>query len=135
MTVSATRTVPEVSEAAQVLHDRSIVIDGCSFFLRGYNDRIKESGLTAINFTVPWPIDDLNTTIGRIREYYEIARRDPKIEIAWDADVIERCKREGKLAAILGCQNSRFLGTELANVELFARLGLRVVQLTYNERN
>jgi membrane dipeptidase len=135
MATAARRTIPVVSERARALHDRSIVIDGCSFFLRGYNDRIAQAGLTAINFTVPWPIDDLPATFGRIREYYEIARRDPKVEIAWDADVIERCKREGKLAAILGCQNSRFLGTELANVEMFARLGLRVVQLTYNERN
>jgi membrane dipeptidase len=129
------RAAAQLSERARALHAASIVIDGCSFFLRGYNDRIRESGLSAINFTVPLPMDDLAAAVGRIREYYEIAGRDPKIEIAWGVEDIERCKREGKLAAIIGCQNTRFLGTELANVELFARLGLRVVQLTYNERN
>ena len=126
---------PEVSPAARALHQRSVVIDGTSFFLRGYNERVRESGLTAINFTVLMPEDDLGVGITRISNYYEIVRRDPRVRIAWSADVIEQCKREGKLAAILGCQNSRFLGTELANVEVFARLGLRVIQLTYNERN
>src|SRR5688572_33456403 len=56
MTLSTTRAIPEVSDRARALHNRSIVIDGCSFFLRGYNERIREAGLSAINFTVPWPI-------------------------------------------------------------------------------
>jgi membrane dipeptidase len=124
-----------VSARAAALHAASYVVDGASFFLHGHNERIQRGGLTAIVFMVPMPQDDLAATIGRIREYYEIAHRDPKVEIAWSVEVIERCKREGKLAAIIGCQNSRFLGTELTNVEVFARLGMRVVQLTYNERN
>lgn len=129
------RARDEVTDAAHALHGRSMVIDGCSFFLRAYSDRVRDGGLTAINFTVPEPEDDLAVAVGRIRTYYEVARRDRRVRIAWSVETIEQCKRDGALAAILGCQNSRFLGTELANVELFARLGLRVVQLTYNERN
>jgi membrane dipeptidase len=129
------RSPEDVTLRASDLHAESIVIDGSSFFLRQYNERIRQSGLTAINFMAPMPQDDTGVAIGRIREYYEIARRDPKIEIVWNVSDIERCKREGKLGAIIGCQNARFLGTELGNVEVFARLGLRVLQLTYNERN
>ncbi|MBM4362581.1 MAG: membrane dipeptidase [Deltaproteobacteria bacterium] len=134
MTATA-RPAEEVTEQAQALHRRSIVVDGCSFFLRGYNDRIAAGGLTAINFTVPDVYADAPAAFAAVREYYEVARRDPKVEIARTVADIERCKVEGKLAAILGTQNSRFLGTELALVEMFARLGVRVVQLTYNERN
>lgn len=129
------RPADEVTEQAMALHSGSIVIDGCSFFLRGYNDRIVQGGLTAINFTVPEVNADAAGALASIREYYEVARRDPRIVITRTAADIERCKAEGRLAAILGCQNSRFLGTELVLVEMFARLGLRVVQLTYNERN
>jgi membrane dipeptidase len=124
-----------VTEQAQALHTRSIVIDGCSFFLRGYSERVSSGGITAINFTVPDVYADAPTAFAAVREYYEVARRDPKVDIAYTVADIERCKAEGKLAAILGTQNSRFLGTELALVEMFARLGIRVVQLTYNERN
>ena len=130
-----TRPAEEVTEQALALHRRSIVIDGCSFFLRGYNDRIASGGLTAINFTVPDVYADAAAAFASVREYYEVAGRDPKIVIARTVADIERCKTEGKLAAILGTQNSRFLGTELALVEMFARLGIRTVQLTYNERN
>lgn len=129
------RPYEEVTPEAQALHDRSIVIDTCSFFLRGYNDRVKSGGLTAINFTVPDVFADAPDAFRSVREYYEVARRDPKVVIVRTVADIERCKAEGKLGAILGTQNSRFLGTELVLVEMFARLGIRVVQLTYNERN
>jgi membrane dipeptidase len=128
-------SIPTPTTSSSDLHQASIVIDGCSFFLRGYSDRIAESGLTAANFTVPMPEDDLAAAFVRLASYHEVVRRDPRVRIAWSSAVIEECKRDGAFAAILGCQNSRFLGTELVNVELFARLGLRVVQLTYNERN
>ena len=130
-----TRPAEEVTEQAQALHKRSIVIDGCSFFLRGHNDRVTSGGLTAINFTVPDVFADAPDAFRAIREYYEVVRRDAKVIIARTVGDIERAKAEGKLAAILGAQNSRFLGTELVLVEMFARLGVRVVQLTYNERN
>lgn len=135
MAVLPSRPAEEVTEQARAVHRRSVVIDGCSFFLRGYNDRIVSGGLTAINFTVPDVFADASDAFRSVREYYEIARRDPRIVIARTVDDIVRCKAEGRLAAILGAQNSRFLGTELVLVEMFARLGVRVVQLTYNERN
>lgn len=135
MALTTTRPAAEVTEQAQALHSKSIVIDGCSFFLRGYSERVSSGGITAINFTVPDVYADAPTAFAAVREYYEVARRDPKVDIAYTVADIERCKAEGKLAAILGTQNSRFLGTELALVEMFARLGIRVVQLTYNERN
>lgn len=134
-TKTTARPYEEVTPEAQALHDRSIVIDGCSFFLRGYNDRVKSGGLTAINFTVPDVFADAPDAFRAVREYYEVARRDPKVLIVRTVADIERCKAEGMLGAILGTQNSRFLGTELVLVEMFARLGVRVVQLTYNERN
>jgi membrane dipeptidase len=133
--VHTARPADQVTDAARALHQRATVIDGCSFFLRGDNDRLRASGLSATNFTVVLPWDDLGTGVARIAEYYDAARRDARIEIAWSAADIERCKREGKFAAIVGCQNSRVVGTELANVEVLWRLGMRVMQLTYNERN
>jgi membrane dipeptidase len=126
---------PAVSARARALHDRSIVIDGCSFFLRGYNDRLRESGLTATNFTVALPMEDWSHAVLRIKEYYEIARRDPKVIIPRTAADIERAKRDGTFAAIIGSQNSTHFGTDLGLIEVFHVLGQRVCQLTYNERN
>ena len=97
------RPVEEVTDQAQALHRRSIVIDGCSFFLRGYNDRIASGGLTAINFTVPDVYADTAAAFADVRDYYEVVRRDPRSSSRTVAD-IERCK--GDSAAILGAQNS-----------------------------
>lgn len=48
---------------------------------------------------------------------------------------ITRAKREGKYGVILGVQNLNWLNGDLSNIDLFYKLGIRVMQLTYNLRN
>jgi membrane dipeptidase len=117
------------------LHERAIVIDGCSFWFTGMNERIRSSGTTAIIFTVPYPLDDLAEAVTRVKDYYEIVRADPLVDIVWRAADIERLKSEGRFGVIIGAQDSRFIGTDLGLVAVFEQMGLRVMQLTYNERN
>lgn len=57
------------------------------------------------------------------------------ILIARTAADIERAERENKLAIVLGYQNSNLFEDRIAYVEFFAELGVRVVQLTYNNQN
>ncbi len=56
--------------------------------------------------------------------------------LAETADDIRNAKKNGKIAMILGAQNPRFV--EHANLEgsaeAFARLGMRVIQIGYNQR-
>lgn len=124
-----------VTDEAERLHAEAIVIDGCSFFFEGFNAQLAESGVTAINFTVPMPMDDFPQALIRIKEYYQIVRADPKSRLVYSADNIRQCKEDGRFGAIIGCQNSKIIGTDLGLLEVFHRLGLRVLQLTYNERN
>jgi membrane dipeptidase len=51
------------------------------------------------------------------------------------AEDIPRAKAAGKLGVIMGWQNARPLGDLLHRVSLFHTLGVRVIQLTYNEAN
>lgn len=125
----------DIEPRARDLHDRSIVIDGCSFFLRGFSDRLASAGTTAINFTVPLPMDGPHQAVERIVQYHGVAQREPRFRIAYTVDDIRQAKAEGGFAIIIGAQNSRLVGTELEWVPVFQRLGLRVMQLTYNERN
>ena len=124
-----------VSAAAQAVHDSAVIVDGCSFFFGGYGELLRASGLTAVNFTVALPMDDSLQAAQRIKEYYAAVRRDPASQIVRTADDIRRCKAEGRFGVIIGCQNSRLIGTDLAWLEVFHTLGLRTLQLTYNERN
>lgn len=125
----------EVSRQAREIHDGAIVIDGCSFFFTGRSDRIRSAGTTAINFTVPLPMDDFAMAVWRIKEYYAVVEGDPESEFVLTVDDLKRIKREGRFGVIIGCQNARIVGTDLATLLVFHRLGLRVMQLTYNERN
>jgi membrane dipeptidase len=121
-------------QRAETLHRESIVIDGTTFFCRGYTDRLEKAGVTALNITTAWPDDDFETAVSRIEEYYAVAANDPKIELVGTAEDIARLKREGKVGLIVAFQNSRPIGTHLERVETFWRLGVRTIQLTYNTR-
>lgn len=48
---------------------------------------------------------------------------------------IEAISAQGRVAIILGFQNSAFLQGRLGYVEMFHRMGVRVAQLTYNIQN
>jgi membrane dipeptidase len=124
-----------VSAEAQALHDESIVIDGCTFFFDGYGPLLRASGLTASNYTVPLPMDDALEGIVRVKEYYKAVARDPDTDVVYTADDIRRLKAEKRYGVIIGSQNARIVGNDPAWLELYQRLGLRVLQLTYNERN
>lgn len=64
-----------------------------------------------------------------VRENADIA------EIALTAADIERISAAGKLAIIMGFQNANLFEGRIRFVELFAEMGVRVVQLTYNNQN
>ena len=58
-----------------------------------------------------------------------------EVEVVGSAQELRRVAGEGNVAAILGLQDTRALETDLSRVWTLRRLGLRVLQLTYNERN
>ncbi|WP_323039559.1 dipeptidase [Gemmobacter sp.] len=57
------------------------------------------------------------------------------IRIVRRADDIRACFADGKLGILLGYQNTNLLEDRIRYVELFADLGVRVLQLTYNNQN
>jgi membrane dipeptidase len=124
-----------VGPDAQAVHDAALVIDGCSFFFQGYNAMLRESGVTGTIYTVALPMDDAAAAVERIRDYYRTLQGDPHSEIVRSAQHLRDLKAAGRYGVIVGCQNSRLIGTDLAWLEVFWQLGLRTLQLTYNERN
>lgn len=48
---------------------------------------------------------------------------------------IRNAKREGKAAGMVTTQDTAWLGTDLDNLEMMYKFGLRVIQLTYNMHN
>ncbi|KQX25310.1 MULTISPECIES: dipeptidase [unclassified Sphingomonas] len=97
------------------------------------------SGLTAVNITLGYvsgsddpfeaSVRDIALTDRLVREH----GRD-LIKVLTVAD-IRRAKAEGKIGLIYGFQNGAMMGKDASRVDVFADLGVRIFQLTYNPAN
>ena len=97
-------------------------------------EAIASSGITAINVTIS--ADTFEATARNIALWQGEADRYPSLlsMIRRHAD-IARAKKDGTLGLILGFQNTEMLERDLARLDVFSRLGVRIIQLTYNDRN
>jgi membrane dipeptidase len=116
-------------------HEASLVLDAASFFLQGYSEDLAASGVDAFNIMAPWPADGFEQAVMRIEDYRTLVRRDERLAIAEQAADILAAKEASRKAIVLGAQDSLFIGNRLERLDTFRRLGLRYLQLTYNERN
>jgi membrane dipeptidase len=99
----------------------------------------RASGLTAVNLTLGYVAGDMEPFEFTIRD---IARTDSHIR-AGDADLLKvytaadilRARAERKIGIIYGFQNAAMVGNDASRVDVFAGLGVRVIQLTYNPAN
>jgi membrane dipeptidase len=97
------------------------------------------SGLTMVNVTLGYvsgPDDPFEASVRDIaltdRLIREHARDVTKILTVAD---IRRAKAEGKIGLLYGFQNGAMMGKDAGRVDIFADLGVRVFQLTYNPAN
>jgi membrane dipeptidase len=94
----------------------------------------RQSGVTAINFTISDPtfegtvanIAVIETLIDQHPESFLIVRRHSDIACA---------KRENKIGIMPGFQYTAFLEEKPERIETFRQLGVRIMQLTYNNRS
>lgn len=121
---------------AQALHQDALIIDGLTFLSDGYADGLKAANIAATNLTVSFfegeferTADDIATWLARFNEPGCPWRL---VETAVD---IPAARAAGQVGLIMGWQNMRAISDNLDRIALFHRLGVRVMQLTYNRRN
>jgi membrane dipeptidase len=108
------------------------------FNSRTINDALA-SGLTAINVTLGYVAGDMEPfeyTIAEIGVWDAQLRASAAhlLRVYTAADIL-RAKSERKVGVIYGFQNAAMVGNNPARVDIFANLGVRVIQLTYNPAN
>jgi membrane dipeptidase len=133
--VGMTRSGDDVSAEARALHDAALIVDAASFFCTGYGADLEASGVTSLNIMAPWPSDDFDQALRRVEAYYALLVDEPRLRLATQVEHIEKAKREGRVALVLGTQNAKLIDDRVVRLETMARLGFRYLQLTYNERN
>ncbi len=102
-------------------------------------DDARASGLTAVNITIGHvfgPNEPFEQTVREIAHWDAIARRYPAdfLKILTAEDIV-RAQREKRIGLIYGFQNTTMLWNDASRVDVFADLGVRIVQLTYNPAN
>jgi membrane dipeptidase len=114
-----------------------MLIDGlqCGHFDRSVFESLRAGGVSGVVVTCGFwegAVESLDS-LGRWRDL--IRENDDIAGIATTASDIPALASAGKVAVILGYQNSNLFEGRIRFVELFAELGVRVVQLTYNNQN
>jgi len=93
-----------------------------------------QSGVTAINWTISAP--SFEDTVENISFITRMIENDPA---HWTAlrrqPDFDHAKQEKKIGILMGFQHPDPMGPDLKRLELFRNLGVRVMQLTYNNRS
>lgn len=135
------------AEAARAIYARTISIDGLASpaamnvpwpprgpLTEAQRANIATCGITAINATVS--ADRVEPTVANIALWTGEATRYPALlTIIRRHDDLARAKQAGQLGLILGFQDTEMLERDLSRLEMFRRLGVLIIQLTYNVRN
>ncbi len=98
------------------------------------------SGITALNVTVSGGGEDADAAYAATMEHLAYWRREAEthpdvLTLAATTAEIETARAADKLALIMGFQDTVMLGTDLARMDEFHGMGVKVVQLTYNLPN
>jgi len=127
----------KAADEAGFCYDRSIVIDGCGG-PPGIELGPLRAGVTAMHITLSYGQSKnvFDDTLRAIHDHYVLVE-----ELAGAALVVEtvadihRAKSSGALGLIFALQDCALIGHDIYLLEILKRLGLRVIQLTYNEEN
>lgn len=111
-------------------------VDGCSWTFDGFTDKLDAGRVSALNLTVAGAREGFHGALERIQGVVRKINDDPaRLRLARTVPDIEAATAAGAVAVVLNFQNGAPLERDLHRLDLFHALGVRNVQLTYNERN
>jgi len=124
----------EHTERSAQLHGDSIVIDCLTWMYKNPPTFLNPKGVTATNLTVGETDQDFARAVQEVAKVWRDADADPNTTIIESVSDIEAAKKNDQVGLILGFQHSLPLEMNLDRVDLFYRQGVRIIQLTYNDR-
>lgn len=128
----------EVSAEARQLQRESFVVDGlvAALFSPTMVDRLLAAGVDAVNWTVAGHSDSTESALQKIATFYWLRDAVPdKVRLVTSARDLDGPADASTLRVLLGFQGAEPLGHHFHLVSIFHALGVRIIQLTYNEGN
>ena len=118
------------------LHEKNIIIDGLQYsrWSREVFQMMQDGGITAVHVTVTYWENTIETlrNLGQWNQWFQ--RHSDLIMPVKTIDDIHKAKSTGKVGIIFGFQNCSPIEDDYTMVELFQQLGVRFMQLTYNNQ-
>ena len=120
-----------------VRHEDLVVVDSLlvSRFERPIFEEMRKGGITAANCTCClW--EGFAGTMANVARWKRMFREDADliIQVRTVEDIL-RAKHEGKVGIILGWQNATGIDDNIEYLAVYAELGIKVIQITYNTQN
>lgn len=124
---------------ASRLHENAIVVDGLCHSKLGAPlfARMRAGGVTAMNLTAVDVelLHGLDLALQDLVRVRNIIEQNPEhLQLGDSVNAIEEAKAKGRTAIILGLQSPRPIEDNLAYIRVLREMGVRIFQLTYNER-
>ena len=129
----------ELEERARTLHREAFVYDATVFdtgLLKDEKTEIQglvDGGINAANVTFCGHMHNFSRGVDSFYTHLKVVERNAdKLRFCTTVAELERCKKDGKIGIIAHFQDSKPIEDKLDYLNTFYRLGLRVLQLTYN---
>ena len=119
-------------------HCEYIVIDGLNvsnWDSPAVYQSLADGGVTAMNATIAtW--ENYRETLDHVQAWLQrfATCGETLTQIKTTEDILE-AQKTGKVGVILGFQNATPIENDLGHLEIFYALGVRIIQLTFHERN
>jgi membrane dipeptidase len=120
-----------------MVYERSTVVDflQVSEFTDEYFHKVRDAGVSVVNKTVVAD-ENLSDGIKLLADWGARVARNSDVAIdAFSIRALSEAKRQNKVAYIRGFQNTLALEGNVEMLDLYHKLGVYIIQLTYNERN
>jgi len=118
------------------VHEKLTIIDGLIFWSDGTSEGLRRGNVAAANVTVCGFQADFLTACDELAGWRNIASSASSgWHLVRSIDDIEIARSRGKVGLIMGFQNLRPIEDKLDRLAFFHDAGIRIMQLTYNERN
>jgi membrane dipeptidase len=128
----------QISEAATRLQREAFVVDGLFVSSPGPHTirRLQRIGYNAVNWTIGGHADSLESALSKIATFYWLRDELPdQVQIVRSAADLDGRGDDGIMRIVMGFQGAEPVGHHFHFVSIFHALGLRLIQLTYNEAN
>ena len=114
-----------------------IVIDGLQYvnWNRELFQAAKDAGITAIHVTIAY-WENTRETLANIGDWHRLFRQHHDLILhARSANDVLAAQQSGRVGIVFGFQNCSPLEDDLRHVQVFHELGVRIMQLSYNNQS